>query len=324
MRPRYIVSGDISGCIKVWDVETRRVSCESSTGHDGKGILRIRSLQNEGVEMLSQGRDGRIVFWRIEASERGKALQQTRVLRVGSATFATMTLCRSDSQWMMAAPCEEDHLCAIWDMQGLEKLAEFDVNECRTDGKKSGMLMCIQFLSCSIVGIGVEAGDVGFYDRSEGLICWHNLFGKEPVLCMDFFEQNGTYFGVVAGATSEIHMLEVHVSERLTISPRKVIKIKHPGISAVRVRQDGKIFATTGWDSRIRIFEFRTGRPLAILRQHAGTVNDLSFFQQEEDEDDDDDDDDDDTFKEQGEVVLERNMFVTGGKDHRVIAWSIY
>ena len=50
--------------------------------------------------------------------------------------------------------------------------------------------------------------------------------------------------------------------------PVKAVNTKHSGQQGLRVRSDGRIFATAGWDSRIRIYSTRTMRELAVLQWH--------------------------------------------------------
>lgn len=48
----------------------------------------------------------------------------------------------------------------------------------------------------------------------------------------------------------------------------KVINTKHSGQQNLKVRSDGKIFATAGWDSKIRIYSTKTLKELAVLSWH--------------------------------------------------------
>ncbi|KAK5996964.1 ASTRA-associated protein 1 [Cladobotryum mycophilum] len=50
--------------------------------------------------------------------------------------------------------------------------------------------------------------------------------------------------------------------------PIKAVNTKHSGQQSLKVRSDGKIFATAGWDSRIRVYSAKTLKELAVLHWH--------------------------------------------------------
>ncbi|KAK7926684.1 hypothetical protein PG985_003682 [Apiospora marii] len=50
--------------------------------------------------------------------------------------------------------------------------------------------------------------------------------------------------------------------------PTKVVNTKHSGQQGLKVRSDGKIFATAGWDSKIRVYSAKTMQELAVLKWH--------------------------------------------------------
>lgn len=50
--------------------------------------------------------------------------------------------------------------------------------------------------------------------------------------------------------------------------PLKVIDTKHAGQQGLSVRSDGRIFATAGWDSRVRVYSAKTLREVAVLKWH--------------------------------------------------------
>ncbi|KAI1775755.1 WD40 repeat-like protein [Hypoxylon cercidicola] len=48
----------------------------------------------------------------------------------------------------------------------------------------------------------------------------------------------------------------------------KTINTKHSGQQGLRIRSDGKIFATAGWDSKVRVYSAKTMSELAVLKWH--------------------------------------------------------
>ncbi|KAI8957527.1 WD40 repeat-like protein [Daldinia sp. FL1419] len=58
--------------------------------------------------------------------------------------------------------------------------------------------------------------------------------------------------------------------EKLAIEtkPLKTINTKHSGQQSLRIRSDGKIFATAGWDSKVRVYSAKTMSELAVLKWH--------------------------------------------------------
>ncbi|KAI6325470.1 ASTRA complex subunit [Pyricularia oryzae] len=54
----------------------------------------------------------------------------------------------------------------------------------------------------------------------------------------------------------------------LLSEPVKVVNTKHAGQQGLRIRSDGRIFATAGWDSRVRVYSCKTMKELAVLKWH--------------------------------------------------------
>lgn len=50
--------------------------------------------------------------------------------------------------------------------------------------------------------------------------------------------------------------------------PLKTINTKHSGQQSLSIRSDGKIFATAGWDSKVRVYSVKTMKELAVLKWH--------------------------------------------------------
>lgn len=50
--------------------------------------------------------------------------------------------------------------------------------------------------------------------------------------------------------------------------PLATVNTKHAGQQSLRIRSDGRVFATAGWDSRVRVYSTKTLKEVAVLKWH--------------------------------------------------------
>lgn len=72
-----------------------------------------------------------------------------------------------------------------------------------------------------------------------------------------------------AGPQPGIQQPRPKAAVEVQTQPLKVLNTKHSGQQSLRVRSDGRIFATAGWDAKVRVYSARTMRELAVLKWHA-------------------------------------------------------
>ncbi|GLB02756.1 ASTRA complex subunit [Aspergillus tubingensis] len=103
---------------------------------------------------------------------------------------------------------------------------------------------------------------------------WEKLYicraHSQPVLSNHVSPAGNYFFSSSADAVLAKHPIPTlgspgHAPEEL---PIKSINTKHAGQQGVRIRSDGKIFATAGWDSRVRVYSCKTMKELAVLKWH--------------------------------------------------------
>jgi WD40 repeat protein len=104
-----------------------------------------------------------------------------------------------------------------------------------------------------------------------------HLASTRLVLSLDVSPSREFYYTSSADAVIAKHPLLPFIalpdlpstSQQETISkPLKVIHTKHSGQQGLKLRSDGTIFATAGWDSRIRVYAAGSMRELAVLKWH--------------------------------------------------------
>uniref|UniRef100_A0A8C2KKK5 Guanine nucleotide binding protein (G protein), beta polypeptide 1-like n=1 Tax=Cyprinus carpio TaxID=7962 RepID=A0A8C2KKK5_CYPCA len=81
------------------------------------------------------------------------------------------------------------------------------------------------------------------------------------------------------------------------------VQMTNPGVSQLRIRADGKILATAGWDNNIRVFGLKKLKPLAVLQHHTDMVNTVAFSDHQD---------------------PPQRLLAAGSKDQRISVWSIY
>ena len=216
---------------------------------------------------------------------------------------------------------------------------------------KTGMVMSIalffsnQTRSLHMVS-GYEDGQVmvhahqGALGSSSGK--WMKVMSSkahsQPVLSMDLSPEN-EYF-TTSSADATIAKFEMPVGLSITntsTSPLKTVNTKHAGQQGLTIRSDGKIFATAGWDARVRVYSVKTMKELAVLKWHKDGCYSTAFAEVRSN-------DVSGTYVKVDTTLMdvtnktaldvikyERNMkaqqmhwLAVGGKDGKISLWDIY
>ena len=121
-----------------------------------------------------------------------------------------------------------------------------------------------------LVAAGYESGHVALWHRkhdpAKGEETWQTLYlskpHSQPVLSLSIAPTLCFFFSSSADAIVARHPLDGN-------SETKSLQTKHAGQQSLVVRGDGKIFATAGWDGRVRVYAAAKGmRELAVLKWH--------------------------------------------------------
>jgi WD40 repeat protein len=309
MAPSLLLSGDSKGHVVLWKLTTRR-PLVNRPAH-ARGIL---SLAANSERIVTHGRDGAVAFWDAATFDDATVRDPLFSIDTDSFTFcAAHWPCdeRTAAEWrsVVAAPNAHQSFVSLFDVRQAPQL----LCVLTPDGKP-GMAMGVRIVSRLGLPYGFAAHEDGclrMWDlrsareplatsdappqsaavdddeaallsdallaaRKVSPVATARAFDKtEPATCIDVDAlTNGRAF--VGGAAQALQTIDIDFARgRLTLATP--VPLKQAGLGAVCVRRDARLIATGGWDSKVRIFTARRLRPLAILREHVGSVFALDF-----------------------------------------------
>jgi WD40 repeat protein len=210
----YLVSGTVSGTMKIWSLTNRRVKHESIP-HSGLGILKLELIYQYKIEkniiFLSHGRDGYVKMWKLNLNSDSNdvgvfELEELRSIQNGSFAYCKISVYENYGKnytISLVAPGREDDEFLIYSISDTDTNQRTSIkhvtmssnsfhlisginSSSETNNRKKGMIMCINMIDESSILIGYESGEISVYDL-ENKTCTSIAIGHaESVLCMDF------------------------------------------------------------------------------------------------------------------------------------------
>ncbi len=80
-----------------------------------------------------------------------------------------------------------------------------------------------------------------------------------------------------SSSPSALPVPSVPPASELLTEPLGVTNTKHAGQQGLRIRSDGRLFATAGWDTRVRVYAAGTMREVAVLKWHQAGCFAIAF-----------------------------------------------
>ncbi|KAI7886878.1 WD40-repeat-containing domain protein [Mucor mucedo] len=293
----FLVSSDGEGWIIIWKMKTRRPIMKWKAHKDNC----IKAISINENTLISQGRDNMIHIWKLPILQEIHALTNDHPELKNSIVYDGLGFCKLS--------CYNNQESFFLCFPSMDNMGSFDIydltyqryvlrNIGQTDSgtHRLGSCMAVQLFRTSenlFVLAGYESGKVALWEIKDiGEIIWTQQAHTEPVLDLSIDHMKS--FLMSSSADNNICKYSLATGDII-----KKITIKKSGIVALKIRPDNKIFASGGYDGRIRIFSVKSMKPLAILAYHRDTIYSLDF-----------------SFND--------NWLIGASQDNRISLWNIY
>ncbi|PTB67610.1 WD40 repeat-like protein [Trichoderma citrinoviride] len=289
-----LATGDAEGWVVLWDLTIMRPRAVWRAHENA--ILGIRGWGRDNI--ITHGRDHKLIVWRIREEDEGRLsaalpLEETptprpqpwvlHLLEVNTMNFCSFAACLGDAAQgsLDAAASTAQVLLAVPNTLASEAIDIYTLpSQTRIHTIKSsqtnGMAMSLSLFhhqGCLTLVAAFENGFVSVHRLdSDGAwtMTYRSQAHTQPVLSIDVHPNRECFFTSAADALIAKHPVPTSRQEKLKEweHPLKVVNTKHSGQQSLKVRSDGKLLATAGWDSKIRIYSAKTLKELAVLSWH--------------------------------------------------------
>ncbi|CAG8475234.1 24470_t:CDS:2 [Cetraspora pellucida] len=381
---RYLISGDAGGNVIIWDMISRRSKIQFKAHNDG--ILSIVKFKDK---LISHGRDNTLHVWAFGqlSNAKDESIKEESIKSEISLTdmnfgkdsvliqvFYVEINDKRDELFIAVPSAKGSSGIDIWNLTN-QKLIVSSIG--LDQNRKTGYCMAIKIFpnnnfqniqsvtknylilaayengSVSLWSITININDsVSNEDNVVVEKLWDRKEHGESVLSIDLSPNK--QFAMSTSGDNKI--VKYNFDEGFREEPLiQSTTVKYAGVAEVKIRSDGKIFATAGWDTmcviavifyktiynelwvsnfqliiqnflrkRIRVFSSKSLKPLAILSYHRESVYALAFsciLPLDEQDHDKSIEEEKDLGSEER---IEKHYLVGGGKDQRISLWEIY
>ena len=301
-----LAAGDTAGECRAWEPGLETGGAVSSRGAEGDGGLAgllpagraFVALRAEGSgkgpapgRFAVQDSAGDLRLWQLRGEAGGPAGAEA-VPAGPSVVAGTFNLCRAGVLGGLGAAAlgsDAAHV-GVWELgSGAEVARLGGGGDARGDGGGSGgqqppgMCMALRLVPSPQTGVPLllaahEGGAVQLWDlrRSAEPLIRRKLFA-EPAMALACAARKGRLVAVAGSAEGRLAVLRLDASEG-SITVRSDAELPGgSGLADAAIRPDGRVFATAGWDGKVRVFGLPRGEPLAVLRHPSGKAAAVEF-----------------------------------------------
>ncbi|KAK6495444.1 ASTRA complex subunit [Arthrobotrys musiformis] len=301
-----LVSADAEGWVVLWDLPTRR-PVAVWRAHDS-AVLGVADWEDSNI--ITHGRDNKIYVWQVRpedepsldtrlpatsSSEHHRPPWLLHSLDVNALNFCSFAMCpgfsenSGDSHILLAVPSSKDPNTI--DIYHLPSQTRLHTAVGHHMNFKTGMPMALRLFKINshlTLLAGYESGHAIVFTLDPESNIWHTAYSSkphsQPVLSLDCHPHSEpstaplTFY--TSSADSIIAKHEVGSNNDSTTPedpPSQIINTRHAGQQGLSLRSDGRIFATAGWDSRVRVYTAKNMKEVAVLKWHREGCYSVAF-----------------------------------------------
>lgn len=257
-----LFSSDCQGKVFLWDLRTRRPAVEFQAHEQRLLGMDYERDCSEDARLYTQGRDQILKVWKFN-KDSYELLTEFVADAYSFCCFALMgktILIPRDGRIVLVHDCDYKNSRAYF----IEK--------------KDGILMELKFVKHRNVQCAAElyeSGKVIFRD-SETFQIIRTIQVKHENTLTAFDYYNDVFF--FCSVDSYIFKVKIKEDDTESIKSAKFEALTKEGCSKIRVCPvSGKFFAVGCWDGKIRLFQSKDLKPLAILEFHMQQVSMITF-----------------------------------------------
>ncbi|KAF2838900.1 WD40 repeat-like protein [Patellaria atrata CBS 101060] len=370
-RNSRLLTGDADGWVVLWGVASKR-PVAVWRAHEGS-ILGIAEWSKD--QIITHGRDTTLKVWQLKPSEEDTFSKVLPVddtahrkqpwllhsLRVNTLNFCSFSICSAPSliiqslsgyersaeqteslndSALIAVPGAIESNVDIFHLPSEKLLSIVKRPEYGSHADKTQidtlMSLHLQHLQSTLLLLTAHESGTTTLHLFSASHDWTPLYistpHTQPILSLCPHPSYSVYYTSAADDIIAVHSIPHDLAH--TQTPR-VLKTKHHGQQSLVVRSDGRIFATAGWDGRVRVYSTKTLKEVAVLKWHGGAVGAVGFAEILTPDDGDGNTD----AEVAGEIerrkppgaeerrerkAQETHWLGAGGKDGKVSLWEIY
>ncbi|EDW10757.1 guanine nucleotide-binding protein subunit beta-like protein 1 [Drosophila mojavensis] len=267
-----LLAGTFKGKVFLWDLQTNRSALNFEVGTEP-----ITSLHHTKEHLITQEKGGTITTFSISNSSYVKE-RSIPGNHLGYCRTALHINANNTNEQLLFYPCEEAAIGVLHVTDPAAPTQMLIADDPQLP--KLGSVTCFKPFECAsqlFLLAGYESGHFLTWDLSSGVMIDVTELAPEA-LTVDY--DHITNRGIVGSAADKLTTFS-YQRQSMQLQRGSELCIKNPGVNCVRIRSDQKVFSSAGWDGRIRIFSWKSLRPLAVLTQHKqGGVMDLAYSPQ--------------------------------------------